>query len=746
MPEESAEPPKRATTGRSISLPSSPFDHFGGDAGQRRPLPPPPGRQLSRALSSHLDRCMSAHSYHARGGRQHPASSSPARSSVIAAALGTRARRFSFVEGEVEEAAPLEVEEAAAAAAAAAAAVAPAEPSPSSRDEDQQQQQQQPRGTVLDGAAILFTAIASFPALSLPWAVSTMTWPGVAAVALCGVATAAYSCWLVSYLVGHHPKKKKLKSSPDVDGENGVFSIKEEEGSGSKAAAKAAANANAAAYNDDGNESDSSFSSSTSSLSATEDFRHGRYHDMAASILGHRTASLFVTPVQVVVCFGICVSSMLIGGTCLKALSRLLRPRGPAASSSSSSSSPLTLSQWIAVYAAFQASSAFVPSLASSAAVAIAGSVAFLLCWWVLILFFLFHFHFPSFFATSRPSSSSLKTALKQRQPLSPSPPSLFVQNKNRFLATAYSAVAGVQQQRSSSSPLPADFYNLAATQSHERAFAALNGLGVALFAWSNAFAPEVQACLKKPHAETMRRSTLAAFGLLIPCYVLIGALGFWAFGKNANVVVLLNMEPASKGGVGEGGSFEAPRAALAVAWLSVLVNLYALFAVYSFPVYECLDAFVARRVVGGIRRMEEKSKSKNGKNGVGGSGTEETENGAAAPAPPPPPPPPPRLATAVAARAAGRLLFCACCTLIAAALPFFGDIAAVLGVLSLALDFVLPCLMFLKVRGSRLGGAAAWGLMGTAGFYCLLGGAIMVAALRSLFLNAHTYKLFADM
>ena len=114
MPEESAEPPKRATTGRSISLPSSPFDHFGGDAGQRRPLPPPPGRQLSRALSSHLDRCMSAHSYHARGGRQHPASSSPARSSVIAAALGTRARRFSFVEGEVEEAAPLEVEEAAA--------------------------------------------------------------------------------------------------------------------------------------------------------------------------------------------------------------------------------------------------------------------------------------------------------------------------------------------------------------------------------------------------------------------------------------------------------------------------------------------------------------------------------------------------------------------------------------------------------------------------------------------------------
>lgn len=388
---------------------------------------------------------------------------------------------------------------------------------------------------------------------------------------------------------------------------------------------------------------------------------------------------------------------MLLGGTSLKALSRILRPpQSPSSSSSTSSStSPLTLSQWIAVYAAFQASSAFVPSLASSAAVAIAGSVAFLLFW---------------------------------------------------SLATAYSAVAGVQLTRNStSSPLPSGFYALAAPNSPERAFAALNGLGVALFAWSNAFAPEVQSTLKKPQDRTFRQSTLAAFGLLIPCYVLIGGLGYWAFGKDANVVVFLNMEPASSGGVVAGGSgsaeggksssspFEgAPRAALAVAWLSVLVNLYALFAMYSFPVYECLDAFVARRVVEGVRRRRRRRKEKMEASAATKEVGGEKE--------------PPPLVSAVAARAAGRLLFCGCCALIAAALPFFGDIAAVLGVLSLALDFILPCLMFMKVRGAKLGRAAASGLMATAGFYVLLGGAIMVAALRSLFLNAHTYKLFADM
>ena len=230
---------------------------------------------------------------------------------------------------------------------------------------------------------------------------------------------------------------------------------------------------------------------------------------MVAAILGHRTASLFVTPIQVVVCFGICVAAMLIGGTSLKALSKLLRPQSPSSSpSSSSSSSPLTLSQWIAVFAAFQTSSAFVPSLASSVAVAVGGSVAFLLYW---------------------------------------------------GLATAYSAVAGVRLQQQQQ-PLPADFYSLAGATPAERAFAALSGLGVALFAWSNAFAPEVQSTLREPHGRTMRQSTALAFGLLSACYAVIGGLGYWAFGKGSDVVVLLNMEPVSRGGVGtEGASTAAP-------------------------------------------------------------------------------------------------------------------------------------------------------------------------------------------
>ena len=265
---------------------------------------------------------------------------------------------------------------------------------------------------------------------------------------------------------------------------------------------------------------------------------------------------------------------MLVGGQCLKALSRLLGPEN--------SSSPLTLSQWIAVYAALQASSAFVPSLASSAAVAGAGSAAFLLFW---------------------------------------------------FLATWFSAAAGVQRHTSSVPPLPSDFYSLAADSPHERAFAALGGLGVALFAWSNAFAPEVQATLRRPAGATMRRSTLAAFGALVPCYVLIAALGFWAFGKGSNVLVLLNMVPASRGGVGSPET-AAPRAAVAVAWLAVLVNLYALFAVYAFPVYECLDAFVARRVAAGGRTRRRSGEAKKKKEGEAGKGAPPPASSSSSPPP----------------------------------------------------------------------------------------------------------------
>ena len=167
-----------------MSLPSSPFFDLAGDAAGGLP-PRHPRRQLSRALSSHLDRCMSTHSYHARARGGPAASSSPAHASVIAAALGTRALRFSFVDGdgEVEEEG-LEADE-----FEVAHAVAPSSFSPSSAALPPPP----PRGTVLDGAAIIFTAVASFPARSLPWSVSTMGWTGLAALTLCGVAPAFYS-------------------------------------------------------------------------------------------------------------------------------------------------------------------------------------------------------------------------------------------------------------------------------------------------------------------------------------------------------------------------------------------------------------------------------------------------------------------------------------------------------------------------------------------------------------------------
>ena len=600
---------------------------------------------------------MSAHSYHASTARRgRPAHE--ARSSFLAAALAARARRFSFLDEEEEEDED-EVEVELAAADEAAASALAVEPSPSDAAAPSRE-----GGSVLEGATLLFTAIASFPALSVPWVAATMGGvPGIAAVAVCGVATAFYSCWLVSYLVGYRPSKKKEKKK------EGAVEADETAAKKAKEQKEEEKHKQEQAEENDG---------------GGEGLCLARYHDVAAAILGRKTASHFVTPVQVVVCFGICVSCVLVGGQSLKALARLLGPinSGGSSSSSSSSSSLLTLSQWIAVFAAFQASSAFVPSLASSAVVAAAGSVAFLAFW---------------------------------------------------VVATWFSAAAGIQNHSSPKAPpLPADFYSLPADSTLERAFSALGGLGVALFAWSNAFSPEVQATLRRPRAKTMRKSTLAAFGALVPCYVLIAALGYWAFGKEANVLVLLNMESASRGGVGS--AFEAPRAAVAIAWLAVIVNLYALFAIYAFPVYECLDAFVARRLVGAMKKRRSREAKKEGK----------TEKGAALSSSPPPPQPP-RLATAVAARATGRLLFCAGCTLLAAALPFFGDIAAVLGVLALALDFVLPCLMFLKVRGAKMNKVAVGALLATAGFYVLLGIAILVAAFRNLSVNAHTYKLFAD-
>lgn len=84
--------------------------------------------------------------------------------------------------------------------------------------------------------------------------------------------------------------------------------------------------------------------------------------------------------------------------------------------------------------------------------------------------------------------------------------------------------------------------------------------------------------------------------------------------------------------------------------------------------------------------------------------------------------------------------------TTIAAMLPFFGDINAVIGAFGfLPLDFVLPVIFFNLTFKPSKKNPIYWLNMSIAVFFSVLGVIAAVAAVRQISLDAKTYQLFAN-
>lgn len=84
--------------------------------------------------------------------------------------------------------------------------------------------------------------------------------------------------------------------------------------------------------------------------------------------------------------------------------------------------------------------------------------------------------------------------------------------------------------------------------------------------------------------------------------------------------------------------------------------------------------------------------------------------------------------------------------TIIAAMLPFFGDINAVIGAFGfLPLDFVLPVIFFNLTFKPSKKRPIFWLNIAIAVFFSGLGVIAAVAAVRQISLDAKTYRLFAN-
>ncbi|XP_027366829.1 GABA transporter 1-like isoform X2 [Abrus precatorius] len=181
---------------------------------------------------------------------------------------------------------------------------------------------------------------------------------------------------------------------------------------------------------------------------------------------------------------------------------------------------------------------------------------------------------------------------------------------------------------------------------SASKAFKAFNALGTIAFSFGDAMLPEIQNTLREPAKKNMYKSISAAYGVIVLTYWQLAFSGYWAFGSEVQPYIL--------------ASLSIPE------WTVVMANLFAAFQIsgcfqiYCRPTYDYFEERI---------------------------GTKSNESSSKFP-----------LRNHLA-RVSFTTIYMVLVTLIAAAMPFFGDFVSICGAIGFTpLDFVFPALAYLKV------------------------------------------------
>ncbi|KAI4301156.1 hypothetical protein L6164_034464 [Bauhinia variegata] len=185
------------------------------------------------------------------------------------------------------------------------------------------------------------------------------------------------------------------------------------------------------------------------------------------------------------------------------------------------------------------------------------------------------------------------------------------------------------------------------------KVFKAFNALGAIAFSFGDAMLPEIQNTLKKPAKKNMYKGISAAYTVIIITYWQLAFSGYWAFGSQVQPYLL--------------ASLTIPEWTIVMANLFAAIQISGCFQIYCRPTYIYFE-----------ERMESnKSISQFPlRNHL--------------------------------ARLCFTSIYMALVTLIAAAMPFFGDFVSICGAIGFTpLDFVFPALAYLKAgtkpKNSRL-------------------------------------------
>ncbi|XP_058198655.1 GABA transporter 1 [Rhododendron vialii] len=264
-------------------------------------------------------------------------------------------------------------------------------------------------------------------------------------------------------------------------------------------------------------------------------------------------------------------------------------------------------------------------------------------------------------------------------------------------LSLAYSACATAGSiYIGSSSKGPEKDYSLSAN-TETRVFGIFNAIAIIATTFGNGIIPEIQATLAPPVKGKMFKGLCVCYAVLIVTFFCVAISGYWAFGNQSEGLILSNF-------LDQDGNALVPKGFILITNLFTILQLSAVSVVYLQPTNEVLERTFA----------DPQSSEFSTRNVI------------------------PRLIS--------RSLSVIIATTIAAMLPFFGDINAVIGAFGfLPLDFVLPVVFYNLTFKPSKRSPIFWLNVSIAAVFSAMGVIAAVAAVRQISLDAKTFRLFAN-
>ncbi|GAV78989.1 Aa_trans domain-containing protein [Cephalotus follicularis] len=229
------------------------------------------------------------------------------------------------------------------------------------------------------------------------------------------------------------------------------------------------------------------------------------------------------------------------------------------------------------------------------------------------------------------------------------------------------------------------------------RVLDAFTSIAIIAAIFGNGILPEIQATLAPPATGKMLKGLLLCYTVIFITFYSAAVSGYYVFGNKATSNILKSLLP-------DDGPSVAPTWVLGLAVVFVLLQLFAIGLVYSQVAYEIMEKQSADVKQGMFSK----------RNLV------------------------PRLIL--------RTLYVLFCGFMAAMLPFFGDISAVVGAICfIPLDFILPMLLYNMTFKPPKSYVTYWINISITIVFTGVGLMCAFSSIRKLVLDADKFELFSD-